>query len=186
MPVVAEAARNPVLPVWQELVIGIVAFAVLCYVLMRFVFPRMEETFRARVEAIEGGIKRAEERQAEANALFEQYRQQLAEARTEAAMIRDRAHADANSIREDLLVQAREERDRIITAGQDQLDQHRATIVRELRAEIGTLAVDLASKIVGESLVEESRRRGTVDRFLADLESGDGRQAASSGAAGSN
>ncbi len=162
--------HNPVVPIWQEIVVGAIAFALLCVVLMKFVFPRMEETFRARVDAIEGGIKRAEERQAEANALFEQYRQQLAEARTEAAMIRDRAHADANSIREDILAQAREERDRIIAAGQDQLDQHRATIVRELRAEVGTLAVDLASKIVGESLADEARRRGTVDRFLDQLE----------------
>jgi F-type H+-transporting ATPase subunit b len=162
--------HNPVVPIWQEIVIGTIAFALLCVVLMKFVFPRMEETFKARVDAIEGGIKRAEERQAEANTLFEQYRQQLAEARTEAAMIRDRAHADANSIREDILAQAREERDRIIAAGQDQLDQHRATIVRELRAEVGTLAVDLASRIVGESLADEARRRGTVDRFLNQLE----------------
>jgi F-type H+-transporting ATPase subunit b len=162
--------HNPVVPIWQEIVIGTIAFALLCVVLMKFVFPRMEETFKARVDAIEGGIKRAEERQAEANTLFDQYRQQLAEARTEAAMIRDRAHADANSIREDILAQAREERDRIIAAGQDQLDQHRATIVRELRAEVGTLAVDLASRIVGESLADEARRRGTVDRFLNQLE----------------
>src|SRR5882757_10448756 len=111
--------HNPIFPIWQEMLVGVIAFGILCYVLMKYVFPRMEETFRARVDAIEGGIKRAEERQAEANALFEQYRQQLAEARTEAAMIRDRAHADANSIREDMLTQVRDERDRILAAGQE-------------------------------------------------------------------
>ena len=166
----AADSHNPILPIWQEIVVGVIAFALLCVVLMKYVFPRMEETFKARVDAIEGGIKRAEERQAEANALFEQYKQQLAEARTEAAKIRDRAHADANQIREDMLVQVREERDRILAAGQEQLDQHRASIVRELRAEVGELAVDLASRIVGESLADEARRRGTVDRFLDDLE----------------
>ena len=82
---------NPILPIWQEIVVGAIAFAMLCFVLMKFVFPRMEQTFKARVEAIEGGIKRAEERQAEANALFEQYKLQLAEARTEAARIRQEA-----------------------------------------------------------------------------------------------
>ncbi|HEY2669256.1 MAG TPA: F0F1 ATP synthase subunit B [Rugosimonospora sp.] len=170
MHVLAADTPNPVLPIWQELVLGLVAFGVLYFVLRKYVFPRMEDTFKARVDAIEGGIKRAEERQAEANALFEQYKQQLAEARTEAAKIRDRAHADANQIREDMLVQVREERDRILETGQQQLDQQRATIVRELRAEIGDLAVDLASKIVGEALTDEVRRRGTVDRFLNDLE----------------
>jgi F-type H+-transporting ATPase subunit b len=136
---------------------------------MKFVFPRMEETFRARVDAIEGGIKRAEEAQAEANRLLQQYKEQLAEARTEAARIRDEARADATGIREDILAKAREESDRIIAAGRDALQTERQTIVRQLRAEIGSLAVDLAGRIVGESLEEEARRRGTVERFLEEI-----------------
>ena len=84
-----DSAHNPIVPIWQELVVGTVAFAVLCFVLMKFVFPRMEQTFQARVDAIEGGLKRAEVAQAEANELLEKYRAQLAEARTEAARIRD-------------------------------------------------------------------------------------------------
>ncbi|MGC1212496.1 MAG: F0F1 ATP synthase subunit B [Micromonospora sp.] len=166
-----EAAHNPILPIWQEIVVGGIAFIVLCFVLMKFVFPRMEQTFQARVDAIEGGIKRAEAAQAEANKLLEQYRAQLAEARTDAAKIRDDARADAEGIRQDILAKAREESDRIIAAGKDQLAAERATIVRELRTEVGTIAVDLASKIVGESLVDEARRKGTVDRFLSGLES---------------
>ncbi|MBO4206369.1 F0F1 ATP synthase subunit B [Micromonospora echinofusca] len=164
-------AHNPIVPIWQELVVGGVAFALLCFVLMKFVFPRMEQTFQARVDAIEGGIKRAEAAQAEANQLLEQYRAQLAEARTDAAKIRDDARADAEGIRADVLAKAREESERIIAAGKEQLAAERATIVRELRAEVGTIAVDLASKIVGESLADEARRKGTVERFLSGLES---------------
>jgi F-type H+-transporting ATPase subunit b len=169
----AEAEHNPIIPLWQELVLGAIAFAVVCFVLMKFVFPRMEETFRARVDAIEGGIRRAEEAQAEANQLLEQYRAQLAEARTEAARIRDEARADAEGIRQDVLGKAREESDRIIAAGRDQLAAQRESIVRDLRSEVGTLAVDLASRIVGESLADEARSRGTVDRFIADLDRAD-------------
>jgi F-type H+-transporting ATPase subunit b len=167
----ATAEHNPILPLWQEIVVGSVAFGLLCFVLMKFVFPRMEQTFQARVDAIEGGIKRAETAQAEANKVLEQYRAQLAEARTDAAKIRDDARADAEGIRQDVLAKAREESDRIISLGKEQLAAERQTIVRELRAEIGTLAVDLAGKIVGESLADEARRRGTVERFLTDLES---------------
>jgi F-type H+-transporting ATPase subunit b len=164
------AEHNPILPLWQEIVVGTIAFALLCFVLMKYVFPRMEEMFKARVEAIEGGIKRAEEAQAEANKLLEQYKAQLAEARTDAAKIRDDARADAESIRQEIQARAREEADRIIQAGRDSLAAERQTIVRELRGEVGDLAVRLAGKIVGESLEDEARRRGTVDRFLADLE----------------
>jgi F-type H+-transporting ATPase subunit b len=165
----AEAEHNPILPLWQEIILGLVAFGILCFVLMKFVFPQMEKTFAARVDAIEGGIKRAEAAQAEANELLEQYRAQLAEARTEAARIRDEARADAEGIRQDVLATAREESDRIISAGRDQLAQQRESIVRDLRAEIGSLAVDLAGRIVGESLADEARSRGTVERFISEL-----------------
>jgi F-type H+-transporting ATPase subunit b len=165
--------HNPIIPLWQELVVGSIAFAILCFVLMKFVFPVMEKTFAARVDAIEGGLKRAEVAQAEANELLEQYRAQLAEARTEAARIRDEARADAEGIRQDVLATAREESERIITAGRDQLAAQRESIVRELRSEIGTLAVDLAGRIVGESLADEARSQGTVDRFIAELGSAD-------------
>jgi F-type H+-transporting ATPase subunit b len=165
-----ETEHNPIIPLWQELVLGSIAFALICFVLMKFVFPRMEQTFRARVDAIEGGIKRAEEAQAEANQLLEQYRAQLAEARTEAARIRDEARADAEGIRQDVLAKAREESDRIIAAGNDQLNAQRESIRRQLRTEVGTLAVDLASRIVGESLADEARSRGTVDRFISELD----------------
>ncbi|GAA0465646.1 ATP synthase subunit b [Actinoplanes capillaceus] len=164
------AEHNPIVPIWEEIVVGTVAFAVLCFVLMKFVFPQMEKTFQARVDAIEGGIKRAETAQAEANQLLEQYKAQLAEARTEAARIRDEARADAEGIRQDVLAKAREESDRIIAAGNEQLTAQREAIVRELRSEVGTLAVDLASKIVGEALADEARTRGTVERFIADLD----------------
>jgi F-type H+-transporting ATPase subunit b len=164
-------APNPLIPPWQEIVLGLIAFGLLCFVLMRFVFPQMEKTFAARVDAIEGGIRRAEAAQAEANQLLEQYRAQLAEARTEAARIRDEARADAEDIRQDVLAKAREESDRIISAGRDQLAAQRESIVRDLRSEVGSLAVDLASRIVGESLADEARRRGTVERFITELDS---------------
>src|SRR5690242_7694367 len=172
------AEHNPIVPIWQEIVVGLIAFAILCFVLMKLVFPRMEETFRARVDAIEGGIKRAEAAQAEANRLLEQYKEQLAEARTEAARIRDEARADATGIREDILAKAREESDRIIAAGRDALQTERQQIVRQLRTEIGSLAVDLAGRIVGESLEDEARRRGTVERFLEEIGDADAAGAA--------
>ena len=165
----AESEHNPIAPIWQEIVLGVIAFGILCYVLMKFVFPQMEKTFAARVDAIEGGIKRAEAAQAEANQLLEQYRTQLAEARTEAARIRDEARADAEGIRQDVLAKAREESDRIIAAGREQLAAQRESIVRDLRSEVGTLAVDLASRIVGEALADEARSRGTVERFINEL-----------------
>jgi F-type H+-transporting ATPase subunit b len=165
-----DSGKQVVIPNIPELIVGFIAFVLLVWVLAKFVYPRMEATFHARVEAIEGGIKKAEVAQAEANKLLEDYRQQLQEARVEAARIRDEARADATGIREDMLAKAREESDRIINAGREALVTERQTTIRQLRAEVGQLAVDLAGRIVGESLENEARQRGTVERFLAELD----------------
>jgi F-type H+-transporting ATPase subunit b len=139
-------------------------------VFAKFVAPRFEQVFRARREAIEGGIERAETMQAEAKAALEQYRAQLAEARSEAAQIRDQARAEGQQILEELRTQAQEESARIVARGEEQLASQRQQVVNELRGQIGALAVDLAGRVVGESLAEDARRRGTVDRFLDELD----------------
>src|SRR3954468_13218420 len=110
----AAEEHNPLLPPLGEIIIGLIAFAIVLLVLFRFVAPRFEQVFRARREAIERGIERAEALQAEAKAALDQYRAQLAEARTEAAQIRDAARAEGQQILEELRAQAQEESARIL------------------------------------------------------------------------
>jgi F-type H+-transporting ATPase subunit b len=179
MRILAAESANPLLPPVGEIIIGLIAFGIVLLVMFKFVAPRFEAVFVARREAIEGGIERAEAMQAEAKAALEQYRAQLAEARNEAAQIRDQARAEGQQIIEELRAQAQEESARIVARGEEQLATQRQQVVNELRGQIGALAVDLAGRVVGESLAEEARRRGTVDRFLAELDgmaaAGDGR-----------
>ncbi|MGY1650077.1 F0F1 ATP synthase subunit B [Geodermatophilus sp. SYSU D01119] len=170
MSILAAESANPLLPPLGEIIIGLIAFAVVMLVFFRFIAPRFEQVFRARREAIEGGIERAEAMQAEAKAALEQYRAQLAEARTEAAQIRDQARAEGQQILEELRAQAQEESARIVARGEEQLAANRQSVINELRGQIGSLAVDLAGRVVGESLEDEARRRGTVDRFLDTLD----------------
>jgi F-type H+-transporting ATPase subunit b len=160
----------PVIPHPGELIVGIISFVVLYFIYKRFVVPRLEKLLAERRKGIEGGIERAEAMQAEAKAALEQYRAQLAEARTEAAQIRDQARAEGQQILEELRAQAQAESARIVARGEEQLAANRQSVVNELRGQIGALAVDLAGRVVGESLEDEARRRGTVDRFLDSLD----------------
>jgi F-type H+-transporting ATPase subunit b len=177
----AEEAHNPLIPPLGEIIVGTITFAILFFVLVKFVVPRFEQVFQARREAIEGGMERAEAMQAEAKAALEQYRAQLAEARGEAAQIRDKARAEGQQILEELRTQAQQESERILARGEEQLAGQRQQVVNELRGQIGALAVELAGKVVGESLADDARRSGTVDRFLAEL---DGMAASSDGRSG--
>lgn len=185
----SEEGPNPVVPPLGEIIIGLIAFAILAFVLMKYVWPRMEATFEARRDAIEGGIKRAEDAQNEAKRMLAEYRQQLAEARTEAAQIRDNARAEGQRIIEEMRTTAQEESARIVARGEEQLAVQRQQVVRDLRGEIGTLATRLAERVVGEELADDTARRRTVDRFLDDLDgmarsvpSTDGSAAAATGA----
>ncbi|MGS0684215.1 F0F1 ATP synthase subunit B [Nakamurella sp. GG22] len=168
--IAAEEATNPIgLPI-GEVIIAAIAFALLLFVLGKFVWPQFERAYAARTKAIEGGIAKAEEAQNEAKAALDRYNQQLAGAREEAAKIREDARAQAQAIRDDMLAQAHAETERISAAGRAQLEAQRAQIVAELRSDLGRVSVELASKVVGESLQDDARQTRTVERFLADLE----------------
>jgi F-type H+-transporting ATPase subunit b len=169
--VLAEDAPNPIIPHPSEIILGLIAFLLLLWVLQKYAFPRFESLYTERTEKIEGGIKKAEEAQARADQALQTYQAQLAEARAESARIRDDARLEAEQIKAELRAQAQEEAARIVAAGRSQLEAQRAQIVAELRADLGRHAVELASRVVGESLEDEARRRGTVDRFLDELDS---------------
>jgi len=165
-----EGEPNPLLPPVGEIIVGLITFAILAFVVVKFVFPVIDKAYNDRRNAIEGGMERAEAAQAEAKAALEQYRAQLAEARTEAAQIRDAARAEGQQILEELRTQAQEESARITARGEEQLAASRQQVVNELRGQIGSMAVSLAGRVVGESLEDDARRRGTVDRFLDELD----------------
>jgi len=167
---VAEAAQSPLVPKPAELIVGVIAFGLLFMVLRKFVTPMFEKAFAARTEAIQGGIEKAERAQLEAAKALESYTAQLADARGEAAKIREEARVQGAAIIEDLRAQAQEEAARITAAAHSSIEAEREKAISSLRAEVGTLAVDLASKIVGEALEDQVRQSRIVDRFLEDLE----------------
>jgi F-type H+-transporting ATPase subunit b len=165
-----EGATNPIGLPWGEVVIAAIAFVILLVVLGKFAWPMFEKAYAKRTEAIEGGIAKAEAAQKEAAAALEQYRQQLAGAREEAAKIREDARAQAQAIRDDMLSQAHAETERIAAAGRAQLAAQRSQIVAELRTDLGRTSVELAGRVVGESLDDQALRNRTVERFLEELE----------------
>lgn len=163
----------PLLPHPAEMIIGAIAFGVLYWIFSSKVVPKMETMYQERAAAIEGGMKQAEEAQAEARAALEKYNAQLAEARGEANEMREAAREQGASIVAEMRAQAQAEASRITEAAKRQVEAERQQAVVQLRQEVGTLSTVLASKIVGESLEDEVRQNGIVDRFLAELEAGE-------------
>jgi F-type H+-transporting ATPase subunit b len=170
-----EADKLPVLPHMGELIFGIIAFAILYAFVKIKVVPNLEKAYADRTAAIEGGMHKAEEAQQQAQAALEQYNAQLAEARAEASRIRGEAQEQGAAIMAEFRVNAQTEASRIAEAAHKQIEAERQQAVVSLRSEVGRLSIDLASRIVGESLHDQARQSGIVDRFLADLELGEAR-----------
>jgi F-type H+-transporting ATPase subunit b len=167
-----EAEQLPVLPHWGELIFGLIAIAILYVIVQKKVVPNLEKAYSDRTAAIEGGMHKAEEAQQEAQVALEQYKAQLAEARVEASRIRAEAQERGAAIIVELRAQAQIETNRMTEAAHKQIEAERQQAVVSLRSEVGRLSTELASRIVGESLHDEARQSGIVERFLTELESG--------------
>jgi F-type H+-transporting ATPase subunit b len=158
------------IPAIYDVVWSAVAFAIILALFWKFVLPQLQKALDARTEGIENKLEQAEADRAEAAALLEQYRAQLAEARAEAARLR----ADGQAQRASIVAEARTEAEQaartVTEQAQARISTDAAAAEQSLRRELGVLASDLAERIIGESL-DQKRTRGTIDRFIADLES---------------
>jgi F-type H+-transporting ATPase subunit b len=162
---------GPLLPEHpEELIVGFILFVIILVVIWKKVVPAFEATYEERTARIAGGIEKAEAAQAEAAQALATYQAQLADARGEAARIREDAKAQAATTAAEIRAQAQSDADRIVANAKAQLEVERTQVVAQLRGEIGGLATELAGRIVGESLADADFAKRTVDRFLAELE----------------
>ena len=163
-----EESRNPILPAANELIWGAVAFFVLLFLMYRTVWPQVNKAYQDRRANIEGKLEQAEKDRAEAEKLLERYRQRLAAAEDETKRILEEARANAERVRKELLAKADADAERQLGRARQVIRSERDQAIRQLRSEVGTLAVELATRVVGESLDRERQLR-LVDRYIDQL-----------------
>jgi F-type H+-transporting ATPase subunit b len=179
----AEGEPNPLLPHTSELVVGLIAFVLLFWFLASKVYPLFEKVFAERRDAIEGGMERAKAAEEEAKETLAQYREKLADARHEAARLREDAREQGAAIIAEMREEAQAEARRVTDQARQQIESDKQQALGQLRTQVGTLATELAGRIVGETLEDDARARRVIDRFIDDLER-QGDDASSTSAAG--
>ncbi|WP_193128256.1 MULTISPECIES: F0F1 ATP synthase subunit B [Gulosibacter] len=158
------------LPASYDIIWSLVVLVVLLLFFWKFVLPQLNQMLEERAAKIEGGIEKAAAVQAEADARRDEYEKLLADARTEAAEIREKARAEGESIKAEKKQETQNELDRMTKSAKEQIEAERQSAIVSLRQEVGTLAIDLASRVVGENLSDDQRSAAYVDRFLTDLD----------------
>jgi F-type H+-transporting ATPase subunit b len=158
------------------------AFLLLFFLLARYVIPPINKAMTARQEAIRTEFAELDQAKQAAKDAEAEFQAQIADARKEAARLREQAREDGAQIIAEMREQAQTEANRIVEHAQAQIAAERQQALTTLRAEVGTLATSLAGRIVGESLADDDRSSRVVDRFLEDLESLDTSKTAGNGA----
>jgi F-type H+-transporting ATPase subunit b len=165
-----EAPNNPLIPAWYDIIWSFVWFVIILIVVWKVALPRLTKMLDERSAAIEGNMAKADEAQKKAEAALEEYTRQLAEARTEAGEIREAAREDGKKIVAEAKETASSEAARITATAHTQIEAERQSALVSLRSEVGSLALDLAGGVIGETLSDDARATAVVDRFLADLD----------------
>lgn len=157
----------------------LIAFLLILAIIGRYILPPVQKVIRTRQAMIAKQVEDSEQARKKLQEAEEQYKHALTEAREEAQQIREHARAEAQRTVEELREKAQEESARIVTRGEELLANQRGAVIRELRAEIGTLAVELSEKIVDQHLADDAKVTATVDAFIAALVAQDNAQAGS-------
>jgi F-type H+-transporting ATPase subunit b len=138
------------------------------FLMYRTVWPSVDKAFKDRRASIEGKLEEAERERNEAQELLEQYRRRLREAEDETQRILDEARSNAERVRRDLLAKAESDAGRELERARQAIRAERDQAIRQLRNEVGTLAVELATRVVGDSL-DRDRQLRLVDEYIDEL-----------------
>jgi F-type H+-transporting ATPase subunit b len=164
----AEHEQSPIFPAINELIWGTLAFLILVFLMYRTVWPSVDKAFKDRRANIEGKLEQAEKDREEAEQLLEQYRRRLRDAEDETKQILDEARTNADRVRRELLAKAETDAGRELDRARQAIRAERDQAIRQLRNEVGTLAVELATRVVGDSL-DRDRQLRLVDEYIDEL-----------------
>ena len=158
-----------VLPETNELIAGIVAFAIVFFFVWKWALPAINRTLEARQQAIVGRLEEAEKAKTEAAALLANYESQLSDARNRGNQIIEEARRTADQMKADILARAQGEGDALLAKARQEAATEKARALAEARQEVANMTIDLA-EIVVEKNLDRSTQLALVESYIADLE----------------
>lgn len=165
---ISESGKDLLYPKASELILGAIAFFILFAFMAKWVMPRVNAILEERRAKIQGDLEKAEATRKEAEQELTDYRSQLSGAREEANRIIEEARKTAEAMRLDMNKKAEAESQGIVARAQDEIRAERDRVFQELRTQVGELSLQLAGRMVGESL-DKARHLKLVDQYIDQL-----------------
>ncbi|MEX0946745.1 MAG: F0F1 ATP synthase subunit B [Acidimicrobiia bacterium] len=158
-----------VLPETNELIAGIVAFAIVFFFVWKWALPAINRTLEARQQSIVGRLEEAEKAKVEAEALRANYEGQVSEARNKGNQIIEEARRTADQMKADLMARAQGEADSLLAKARQEASAEKARALAEARQEVANMTIDLAEMVVEKNL-DRATQLSLVESYIADLE----------------
>lgn len=158
-----------VLPETSELIAGVIAFAIVFFFVWKWALPAIARTLEARQQAIAGRLEEAEKAKREAESLRADYEKDLQQARNRANEIIEEARKQAETVKADIISRAEAEAEQILSKARDDAAAEMQRVMAEARQEVANLSIDLAERVVGESL-DRQTQLSLVERYIGELE----------------
>jgi len=173
--ILAQAAEtkkettNPILPSGNEMVWAVLSFVVLFALIAKFGYPAIKKGMDARAAKIKSSLDEAESTRSEAQGILDDYRRQLADAKSEGARIIEEARQAADKLRQDLKRQAEAEVADVKARAQEDIAAQVERAKADLQSRVATLSVDLAEKVVERSL-DRQTNLALIENFIRQTE----------------
>ena len=168
-----SSGTDLILPAFDELLWGAVAFIVVFIVLNKFAFPALRKQVEAREQQIQNDLEEAEKAKQEGQRQLEEYKKQIGDAKAESNRIIEEAKHQAEQVRKDLVAKAEADAKQITARAAEQLEAERGRTIQELQSTISQLSIELAEKIVNRT-IDADAQKDLVDAYIKELAGANG------------
>ena len=163
-----QEAPSPILPPINELIWGAISFAVLFALLTKFAYPGIKKGMADRTERIRTDLEGAEAAKADAQRVLDEYRAQLADAKTEAGRIIEEARQQADALKRDQASRLQTELAEMRERASADVEAAKTQAIADLRAEVASLAVSAAEVVVQHNL-DAATQTQLVEQYIQSV-----------------
>jgi len=148
---------------WQSMI-----FIGLLFLLRKYAWGPILSAVNERETSIKDALASAEAARTEMESLQSDNQRILKEARAE----KEALLKEANSTRADLINTAKEEAqaeaDKILTQAQEAIQNEKRAAINELREQVGSIAIDIAEKVLQKELENKDKQVQLIDKLIQD------------------
>ncbi|MCD7834294.1 MAG: F0F1 ATP synthase subunit B [Lachnospiraceae bacterium] len=138
------------------------------YLIKRFLFKPINNILEKRKAAADAEIREATKAKEEAQAMKADYEQSMLEAKTKANDILTNAQKTATVQSEEILREASQQAASMKAKAESDIAQEKRKAVNEIKDEIGSMAVEIAGKVIEREVSEEDHAK-LIDEFIASV-----------------